>query len=65
VLSVLLRETISGGEDDPGSWEPPLVKMLTDADAAGAAEGKYQVTISGSQGTQAGDHNVQVNRFGA
>jgi hypothetical protein len=58
VLSVLLRATISGGEDerglvttcvagqpgaelvlaqyedDPGSWEPPLVKMLTDADAA-------------------------------
>jgi hypothetical protein len=71
-------------EDDPGSWEPPLVKMLTDADAAsdhnllavagalleladavGAAEGKYQVTISGSQGVQVGDHNVQVNRFGA
>lgn len=71
-------------EDDPGSWEPPLVKMLTGADAAsdhnllavagalleladavGAAEGKYQVTISGSQGTQVGDHYVQVNRFGA
>ncbi|MGH3214865.1 MAG: hypothetical protein ACRDN1_01530 [Trebonia sp.] len=71
-------------EDDPGSWEPPLVKMLTGADAAsdhnllavagalleladavGAAEGKYQVTISGSQGTQVGDRGVQVNRFGA
>jgi RIP homotypic interaction motif len=71
-------------EEDPRSWEPPLVKMLTDADAAsdhnllavagalleladavGAAEGKYHVTISGSQGTQVGDHNVQVNRFGA
>ena len=71
-------------ENDPRSWEPPLAKMLTDADAAsdhnllavagalleladavGAAEGKYQVTISGSQGTQVGDHNVQVNRFSA
>jgi hypothetical protein len=38
--------------------------LLELADAVGAAEGKYQVTISGSQGTQVGDHNVQVNRFG-
>jgi hypothetical protein len=71
-------------EDDPGTWEPPLVKMLTDADAAsdhnllavagalleladavGTAEGKYQVTVKGSQGVQVGDYNVQVNRFGA
>jgi hypothetical protein len=39
--------------------------LLELADAVGAAEGKYQVTVSGSQGTQVGDHNVQVNRFGA
>jgi hypothetical protein len=54
-------------EDDPGTWETPLAKMLHDTggavdanllavahallelvDAAGAAEGKYDVTISGS-----------------
>jgi hypothetical protein len=34
-------------------------------DATGTAAGKYDVTISGSQGIQVGDHNVQVNRFGA
>jgi hypothetical protein len=71
-------------EDEPGTWETPLAKMLHDTgaavdanllavahallelvDAAGTAEGKYDVTISGSQGVQAGGHNVQVNRFGA
>jgi hypothetical protein len=55
-------------EDDPGTWETPLAKMLRDtgaavdanllavahallelADAVGTAEGKYDVTISGSQ----------------
>jgi hypothetical protein len=60
-------------EDDPGTWETPLAKMLHDTgaavdanllavarallelvDAVGTAEGKYDVTISGSQGVQVG-----------
>jgi len=55
-------------EDDPGTWETPLARILHDAgaaadanllavahallelvDAAGTAEGKYDVTISGPQ----------------
>ena len=32
-------------------------------DAAGARAGKYNVTITGSQGVQLGDGNIQVNRF--
>jgi hypothetical protein len=39
--------------------------LLELVDAVGTAEGKYDVTISGSQGVQVGDQNVQVNRFGA
>jgi hypothetical protein len=41
VLSVLLRETISGGEDERMD---PITLIVT---------------------ALAGDHNVQVNRFGA
>ena len=39
--------------------------LLELVDAVGTAEGKYDVTISGSQGVQVGDHNAQVNRFGS
>ena len=32
-------------------------------DQAGAAAGKYAVTIADSQGVQVGDGNIQVNKF--
>jgi hypothetical protein len=61
----------------PATWEAPLAAKLRelgagdDADILAAAQallgaiGKYSVTISDSQGVQVGDHNVQINRFGA
>jgi hypothetical protein len=64
----------------PQTWEGPLAAKLTDLGAADDAElvdaartllallddtGKYSVAIHDSQGVQVGDHNVQVNRFGA
>jgi hypothetical protein len=33
-------------------------------DAAGSSAGKYRVTVSGSQGVQVGDDNIQHNTFG-
>ena len=58
-------------EDEPGTWETPLAKMLHDTgaavdanllavahallelvDAVGTAEGKYDVTISGSRASR-------------
>jgi RIP homotypic interaction motif len=32
-------------------------------DAAGSRLGKYLVNVSGSQGVQIGDHNIQHNTF--
>jgi hypothetical protein len=39
-----------------------LMKLI---DEAGSRAGKYQVTVHGGQGIQVGDHNTQINRFGA
>ena len=38
--------------------------LLELVDAAGARAGRYQVTVTGSQGLQFGDHNMQANTFG-
>lgn len=38
--------------------------LLGLVDRAGARSGKYIVTISGGQGVQVGDRNMQVNYFG-
>jgi len=64
-------------EAAPATWEAPLAAKLAelgagdDADILAAAQalltatGKHHVTIKDSQGVQVGDHNVQINRFGA
>ncbi len=38
--------------------------LLRLVDAAGYQAGKYNVTVTDSQGVQTGDHNVQNNTFG-
>jgi hypothetical protein len=38
--------------------------LLRLVDAAGDQAGKYNVTVTDSQGVQMGDHNVQNNTFG-
>lgn len=71
-------------EQDPETWNAPLGKALTEAEAAtdpqvieaaerlmalvdpaGSIAGKYTVDLRSAQGAQVGDHNEQVNRFGA
>lgn len=39
--------------------------LLELIDQIGSRAGKYRVTIKDSKGVQVGDHNVQVNTFGA
>jgi RIP homotypic interaction motif len=56
--------TDAGAADDAALVETARALMEL-ADAAGTAAGKYNVTIKHSQGVQLGDHNIQVNRFGA
>lgn len=38
--------------------------LLAVADPAGTAKGKYSVSISGGQGNQVGDGNIQTNNYG-
>jgi hypothetical protein len=54
---------VGAGTDD---WLIQTARALLElVDAAGARAGKYQVTVTGSQGVQVGDHNTQTNTFGA
>jgi RIP homotypic interaction motif (RHIM)-containing protein len=54
----------AGAENDPGLVDAAaaLLKLI---DEAGARAGKYDITVKDSQGVQVGDHNIQINRFGA
>jgi hypothetical protein len=61
-LAMMLTD--AGAADDAVLVEAARALMEL-VDAPGTAEGKYNVTISGSQGIQVGDNNIQVNRFGA
>jgi hypothetical protein len=61
-LAMMLTEGGAASDVDLVAAARALMEL---ADATGTAAGKYDVTISGSQGIQVGDHNVQVNRFGA
>ena len=54
-----------GGAADDVNLVAAARALMELVDATGTAAGKYDVTIKDSQGVQVGDHNVQVNRFGA
>jgi hypothetical protein len=56
--------TDAGAADDAILVEAARALMEL-VEAPGTALGKYDVTISGSQGVQVGDRSIQVNRFGA
>lgn len=38
-------------------------RVMALVDAAGSASGRYHVDLSGAQGVQVGDHNIQANTF--
>jgi hypothetical protein len=56
-----LTAATSAGDQDLVMAAQALMHLV---DAAGSAEGKYQVVVHGSQGVQVGDHNIQHNTFG-
>lgn len=53
----------AGAEADAGLVNAARA-LLELVDAAGSRAGKYQVTVTGSQGVLVGDHNTQDNTFG-
>lgn len=60
LLAAELTEAGAAGDADLVAAAEALLALL---DPAGARAGKYQVTLSGAQGVQVGDGNVQINRF--
>jgi RIP homotypic interaction motif len=60
----LAQKLTEAGAADDANLVAAARGLMELVDAAGAAAGKYNVTIKDSKGVQVGDHNVQVNRFG-
>ena len=60
LLAAELTEAGAAGDADLVAAAEALLALI---DPAGARAGKYQVTLSGAQGVQVGDGNVQINRF--
>jgi hypothetical protein len=61
VLSSELTGARAGDDTELVAAARVLMDLL---DQAGARSGKYNVTITGGQGVQVGDANVQYNTFG-
>ena len=56
-----LSESGAASDPDLTSAAQELMALL---DTAGSQAGKYVVSVSGSQGVQVGDRNIQNNNFG-
>ena len=61
----LAGELSAAGAGTDASLVDAARALLELVDAAGSRAGKYQVTVTGSQGVQVGDHNRQTNTFGS
>jgi hypothetical protein len=55
----LATELTAAGVADDQAMVAAAHALMQLVDAAGSAAGKYQVVVHGSQGVQAGDHNIQ------
>jgi hypothetical protein len=60
---VLASELTAAGAADDADLVVAARALMDLLDQAGARAGKYNVTITGGQGVQVGDGNVQFNRF--
>jgi len=61
--AVLASELTEAGAADDADLVAAARALMDLLDQAGARAGKYNVTITGGQGVQVGDGNVQFNRF--
>jgi hypothetical protein len=59
-VTATLKQVDAGSDADLVAAAQTLMELV---DKAGARTGKYNVTISGSQGVQIGDGNTQTNTF--
>jgi RIP homotypic interaction motif len=59
-LTAKLTQLDAAGDADLVAAAQAFMDLI---DEPGAKAGKYNVTITGSQGVQVGDGNIQVNRF--
>jgi hypothetical protein len=59
-LTQELSESGAASDADLARAAQELMALL---DTAGSQAGKYVVSVSGSQGVQVGDHNIQNNTF--
>jgi hypothetical protein len=62
----LLKDALQqAGVDKDADVVKQAKALLATVDPDGAAQGKYNITVSGGQGIQVGDGNTQTNNFGA
>jgi hypothetical protein len=61
----LAAELFAAGADGDADLVAVAQELMALLDTAGSRSGKYVVNISGSQGVQVGDHNIQHNTFGS
>jgi hypothetical protein len=54
----------AAGAEDDAELVAAAQALMARLDTSGSRAGKYAITISGAQGVQVGDHNVQHNTFG-
>jgi hypothetical protein len=59
----LAKKLTQLGAADDADLVAAAQELMKLVDGAGARAGKYNVTITGGQGVQVGDGNIQVNRF--
>jgi len=61
----LAAELLAAGAEADAGLAGAARALLELVDVAGSRAGRYQVTVTGSQGVQVGDHNTQSNTFGS
>lgn len=59
----LSAELVAVGADTDVQIITAAQRVMALVDEAGSASGKYLVDLSGAQGVQVGDHNIQTNTF--
>lgn len=59
----LPAELVAVGADTDAQIIAAAQRVMALVDEAGSAAGKYLVDLSGAQGVQVGDHNIQTNTF--